>query len=369
MRLSPSCRPARSKPGRAGEQNDHVSLECCRHVRVWRDGVLVDDDLPHAQLAERIHDEGTLVWVDLVNPSTADLQVLAGDLGLSAGTVEDALAPHERPKVVRHPDYLFFQAYATAGAELPEAADPQSGVQIADVVARDGTLSLSRVSGYVMPQALVTVRLDDRFDMKEVIRRWSADYDLVALGVGALLHGLLDTIVDGHFDTIQRLDDAIEALEDLLFEDKGGTGGQFARTIFALRKDLVQLRRVVLPMREVVNGLMRHRPSGHAELDSAYDDLYDHVLRAAEWTESLRDMVTTLFETNLSLQDAHLNVVMRKLAGWAAIIAVPTAITGWFGQNVPYWGFAEVSGLWASVGLILVMSLGLFAAFRHNGWV
>ncbi|GAB96795.1 putative metal ion transport protein [Kineosphaera limosa NBRC 100340] len=335
---------------------------------MWRDGVLVAEDLPHAELAEQMRAQNTLVWVDLVDPSPADLEVLARDLGLSAGSIEDAMAPHERPKVVRHPGYLFFQTYATAGVDLPVASDPQTGVAVADVVGRDGTLSLSRVSGYVLPQALVTVRLDDRFDMSEVVRRWTEDYDLVELGEGALLHGLLDTIVDGHFDTIQRLDDAIEALEDLLFEDKQ-TGADFARTIFGLRKDLVQLRRVVLPMREVVNGLLRHRPSGHSELDSAYDDLYDHVLRAAEWTESLRDMVTTLFETNLSLQDAHLNIVMRKLAGWAAIIAVPTAITGWFGQNVPYWGFQDSTGLWASVVLIAVLSVGLFAAFRRNGWV
>ena len=94
-----------------------------------------------------------------------------------------------------------------------------------------------------------------------------------------------------------------------------------------LRKDLVALRRVVLPMREVVSGLMRHRES-EGTMRAWYDDLYDHVLRASEWTESLRDMVASIFETNLSLQDSRLNTIMKKLAGWAAIIAVPTAITG-----------------------------------------
>lgn len=350
------------------EHNGCVSVDSFRHARLWRDGRLIADDLPRSQLGEQIRDPGTLAWVDLVDPSADDLELLARDLGLSAGSIEDAMAPHERSKVVRHDGHLFFQTYATAGVDLPIAPDPQVGVEAADVVSRDGRLLLSRISGYVMPQALVTIRLDDEFDMTEVVRRWTDDYDLAALGEGALLHGLLDTVVDGHFDTIQRLDDSIEALEDLLFEDRE-PGHEFARTIFRLRKDLVRLRRVVLPMREVVNGLLRHRPSGNTELDSAYDDLYDHVLRAAEWTESLRDMVTTLFETNLSLQDAHLNIVMRKLAGWAAIIAVPTAITGWFGQNVPYWGSQETAGVWASVVLILVMSFGLFAAFRHNDWV
>lgn len=80
-------------------------------------------------------------------------------------------------------------------------------------------------------------------------------------------------------------------------------------------------------------------------------------------------MVTTLFETNLSLQDARLNVVMRKLAGWAAIIAVPTAVTGWFGQNIPYPGFSEPTGLAQSVVLIVILSGGLYVAFRRNGWL
>ena len=110
----------------------------------------------------------------------------------------------------------------------------------------------------------------------------------------------------------------------------------------------------MLPMREVVNTVMRRgwttrRP---AELDPYYADLYDHVLRAAEWTESLRDMITSMFETNLSLQDARLNTVMKKLTGWAAIIAVPTAITGFYGQNVPYPGFGTHWGFWVSRSLI-----------------
>src|SRR6202000_718649 len=112
---------------------------------------------------------------------------------------------------------------------------------------------------------------------------------------------------------------------------------------YRIRRDLVDLRRVVLPMREVVNAVLRYRQSIHgaSELTSWYDHLYDHVLRAAEGTESLRDMITTMFETNLSLQDARLNTVMKKLTSWAAIIAVPTAVTGYFGQNVPYPGLGE----------------------------
>src|SRR6185437_3405856 len=94
------------------------------------------------------------------------------------------------------------------------------------------------------------------------------------------------------------------------------------RKTVRVRKDLVELRRVVLPMREVVNSIQHRRLDAKTspELDPLYADLYDHVLRASEWTESLRDMIPTVFETNLSLQDARLNTVTKKLTGWAAII-------------------------------------------------
>ena len=143
------------------------------------------------------------------------------------------------------------------------------------------------------------------------------------------------------------------------------------RRTYQVRKDLVDLRRAVLPMREVVNAVLRHRKDINAptELDSWYDDLYDHVLRAAEWTESLRDMVTTIFETNLSLADARLNTVMKKLTGWAAIIAVPTAVTGYFGQNVPYPGFGTHWGFLLSLTIMISIATGLYLTFRHKGWI
>ncbi len=100
-----------------------------------------------------------------------------------------------------------------------------------------------------------------------------------------------------------------------------------------------------------------------------YADLYDHVLRVSEWTESLRDMVTTVFETNLSLQDARLNIVMKKLTGWAAIIAVPTAITGFYGQNVLYPGIETVGGFVTSTTIIVVLVLGLYVMFKRRDWL
>jgi magnesium transporter len=137
-----------------------------------------------------------------------------------------------------------------------------------------------------------------------------------------------------------------QAIKDELFENNPRNALQ--RKTFRLRKDLVELRRV---------------------LDPLYSDLYDHVLRASEWTESLRDMVTTVFETNLSLQDARLNTVMKKLTGWAAIIAVPTAITGFYGQNVEYPGINTVGGFLTSTSIIVLIVITLYWMFRRRDWL
>lgn len=323
--------------------------------RSWRGGTVMDNDVRPDEVASEIRDPDSLVWIDLLRPDVAELTELAAEFGLPATAVEDALEPYERPKVSRHEGYLFFVVYATG--LVPAAED--GGV---------GELRTGRLSGIVSEHALITIRIDDGFDMAAVERRWEESSDLLKYGAGALLHGLFDVVVDGHFDTIQALDEEIERLEDVLFEQRR-TNRAFIRDVFAVRKHLVAVRRDVLPMREVVNALLRHRAGESDGLDTWYDDLYDHVLRAAEWTESLRDMVTTLFETNLSMQDSHLNQIMKKLAGWAAIIAVPTAITGWFGQNVPYWGYGQPAGVLLSAVLIVSTSLGLWAVFRSQDWL
>jgi magnesium transporter len=330
-------------------------------TRLWRDGLLEVENFPIEEISDHLQEEGALVWLDLCQPDHELLLKLADELTLDSHAVEDAIASGERPKATRHATHTFVTVYGTR-------LDVDGRTPLGPL---DSRLEISRVSGFVMPRGIVTVRPNHDFDMDKVVERWDDDPELLKLGPGALLHGLLDVVVDGHFETVQLMDDAIEALEDGLFDDHAVTREIQQRT-YRVRKELVEMRRVILPMREVVNAVQRHRSEGNghrSELDGWYSDLYDHVLRVSEWTESLRDMVTKVFETNLSLQDARLNTVMKKLTGWAAIIAVPTAVTGWFGQNIPYPGFANHSGLYASAITIVVMAGTLYIMFKRRGWL
>jgi len=324
-------------------------------TRLWSDGVLQVENFPLADVSRHLAEQGALVWVDLCNPNSALLTELAGELGLDERAVRDV--DGQRTKATRYATHTFLTVYGTGvGPIIP-----------GDIASR---LLTARISIIVLPTAVVTVRHENDplrtvFDIDEVVRRWDDNSDLLRKGSPALLHELLDVVVDEQFDTIQQLDDAIESLEDELFDDTGDNR-TIQRNTYRLRKELVELRRIVLPMREVVNTIRR---SDAADLDGWYADLYDNVIRAGEWTDSLRDMITTVFETNLSLQDSRLNIVVKKLTGWAAIIAVPTLVTGWYGQNVPYPGFSQVSGVVTSALLSVITSVVLYVMFRRRGWI
>src|SRR4051794_28441579 len=328
--------------------------------RVWRSGKPVDG-FTFAAISDCLADDDTLVWADIYDPDHDALRALAEELTLNIWAVEDATAPNERTKATVYHTHTFFTVYAI---QMLTPVDDSTS-----------TLVKHRISAFVLPHGLITVRLpplagdDPGFAMGEVSQRFD-ELGGQQYGVGALVHGLLDVVVDGHFDAVQALDDGIESLEDELFDEDGPKRGLQRRT-FRYRKDLVELRRVVLPMREVVSAIKSRRLDAKTspELNPLYDDLYDHVLRASEWTESLRDMVTTVFETNLSLQDARLNTVMKKLTGWAAIIAVPTAVTGFYGQNVEYPGINTVTGFIASSVVIVVVVALLYVSFRKRDWL
>ena len=118
-----------------------------------------------------------------------------------------------------------------------------------------------------------------------------------------------------------------------------------------MRRSLVKFHRLVGPMREAVSGLMRHEQRGVSrEMYPYYQDVYDHILRVSETADALRDLVGTIVETNLSVRDYRQNIAMKKVTSWAAIIAVPTLITGYYGMNVPVPRFQQHLGLRALGG-------------------
>jgi magnesium transporter len=321
-------------------------------TRLYRNGVVVKENFPIADISDHLDDPDIMLWLDLCSDDGESLEEVEEEFGLHSLAVEDAEHQRQRPKIDTYATHLYLNAYAVAFDSV--TADVTTG----------------EIGIFVTHNALITVRKTRSFDIEAVVKRWDLLPDLAKNGVGFLLYGVLDYLVDGQFDAVQDLDEQIDALEDQLFDSDSAHIASVQRRTFELRKNLVLLRRFVLPMREVVNGLMRRDLKVVTdELMPYYQDVYDHVLRATEWTESLRDLVSTILETNLTIQGNRMNLIMKKVTSWAAIIAVPTAVTGFYGQNVPYPGFSHTSGFVVSCVVIVVVSSALYVAFKRRDWL
>ncbi|MCC7075818.1 MAG: magnesium transporter CorA family protein [Acidimicrobiia bacterium] len=321
------------------------------HTRAYRGGVLEAEGFPMGEVSERLGESDTVVWIDLCAPSAAELHELAAELGLHELAVENALDPHQRPKLDLYPTHAFLACHAIrfdSGAER---------------------LVTTEIDAFVNDRWLVTVRANEEFPIGEVTNRWDGATDMTRHGVGFLLYSLLDTVIDAYFDVLADFDDYYDEVSDLIFAGTPLSPEQ-QRRWFHVRQSLVRFHRLAAPLREVVSGLLRREHTTvHEELYPYYQDLYDHILRVVESTDALRDLVTTIVETNLTLHEYRQNLIMKKVTSWAAIIAVPTLITGYYGMNVPYPGEGRTAGWLVSVGLIVVCAAALYALFRRKGWL
>ncbi|HUR77682.1 MAG TPA: magnesium transporter CorA family protein [Acidimicrobiales bacterium] len=320
-------------------------------TRVYCNGVLDAEDFPLEEVSDHLERADTIVWVDLGEPSKEVLDQLADELGLHELAIEDALSEHQRPKLDRYADHLFLSSHAVwlnrKTAELDE----------------------TEIDAFISPRWLITVRKRGDFPVELVTQRWERSNDLAKFGVSYLLYGLLDVIIDGYFTVVTHFDEYYDEISDSLFNENPLDAAQ-QRHWFEMRRAMVRFHRLVVPMREVVSSVMRREHSVvPEELFPYYQDLYDHILRISDSSDSLRDLVGTIVETNLSLRDYRQNLVVKKVTSWAAIGLVPTVITGYYGMNVPYPGSGEQVGVVTSAVLMVVACAALYLVFRRRDWL
>jgi len=318
---------------------------------VYREGVLEAEGFPLAEVSEYLAQSDTVVWVDLCGPSKEQLHNLADELGLHELAVEDALSPHQRPKLDRYATHLFFSCHAVR------------------VDTEHARLDETEIDAFLNPRWLITVRKNDLFSMEPVIQRWDRSPDLAKFGVSFFLYGLLDVVVDSYFEAVQAFDEYYDEVSEGIFAERPLDPSQM-RHWFDMRQAMVRFHRLVVPMREAISSLMRREHSAVAEdLFPYFQDVYDHVLRISESSDSLRDLVSTIVETNLSLRDYRQNQIVKKVSSWAAIIAVPAFITGYYGMNVPFPGYLKTWGVWVSTVLIFGLSFSLYQLFKRIDWL
>jgi magnesium transporter len=327
---------------------------CPTQTRLYDNGEIIAEgfgaDRVGPLLAE--HPAGVL-WLDLFDPGLDDLTAVAEQFHLHPLAVEDAVQDHERPKLDRYPEHMFLNVYAVDVSTEPEQP----------------SFDKTEISAFVTERALITVRKSPS-DTARFVERWDADAKLaVHGGVAFLLYGLLDAVVDGHVTAVQRLDEATDGVEDGLLEEGGAPRPVRMRGV-RLRKTTAALRRAVAPMPEVVAEAMRRDVDLVDEhLVPYYRDVEDHAQHTVDQVEHLRDRIEGLLQADLAEQSNVLNDNTRKLAAWAAIIAVPTFLTGYFGQNIPYPGYGKVWGYLQSLALLVFSAGGLYLYMKRRRWL
>ncbi|MET0493964.1 MAG: magnesium transporter CorA family protein [Actinoplanes sp.] len=328
---------------------------CPTYTRLYEAGGVVAERFGADQIPQLMRDHPKAVlWLDLFDPDEDDLRAVAAEFHLHPLAVEDAVHDHQRPKIDRYPDHLFMNVYdvrVETGGEVPE-------------------MRKTEISSFITDRALITVR-KSASDVNRFIERWDVDAHLaVDTGVGFLVYGMLDLIVDGQFAAARALDEAMDKTEDAILEE-GGAPRAVRMYGFALRKTIAALRRPVAPMPDLIAQILKadsgHQVSEH--LVPYFRDVEDHARRANETIESARERINGLLEADLNEQSNALNDVTRKLAAWAAIIAVPTALTGYFGQNLPFWGYEKPSGVVLSTVLLVCSATGLYLYLKRRGWL
>jgi len=290
--------------------------------------------------------DGTLVWVSAIAPGDEQIEVLRREFDLHPLAVEDVRKQGQRPKLDAYAAQHMIVAY--------EAVEGDQG--------------LSEIHLFIGSGWLLTVSWDSTPMVDAVRRRFADGQGLTAVGMGELLYLVLDAAVDSYFPGLDRLSDRIDSLEDRVLQ--GDADRDSLREVLTIKRRLLDLRRVLTPMRDVANQLLRQDLD---IVDSAtvpyYQDLYDHLVRVIDQLDIYRDLLATVLDARLTVASNSLNAIMKRLTGFTVILMVPTLIAGIYGMNFDRmpeltWPF----GYPFALGLMALAVVVAVTFFRRRDW-
>jgi magnesium transporter len=319
----------------------------CAH---YRDGSRQHEGpLPIAEAAERREGDG-FVWVGLHDPEPDELREVAERFDLPELAVEDAMQAHQRPKVEDYEDGYFLVLHTACYVDETERVD------------------FGEVHVFVGPGYVIVLRHGAASDLHPARQRLEKRPDLLREGPPAAVWAVLDKVVDDYEPVIAGLENDVEEAEEAVFE---GAGDQ-TRRIYFLRRELAVFYRAVHPLLAPLDGF-QHGTSAERftpALRHHLRDVSDHLKRVEEEIATLRDVLGSALQANLAVIGVHQNDVVRKISGWAAVIAVPTLIASVYGMNFEH--MPELSweyGYPMALGLMLGIGFGLFRYLRRVGWL
>jgi len=309
-------------------------------------------DVAIPDISEVLKKPGVFVWIGLHDPPPELLQQIQVEFGLHDLAVEDARVAHQRPKLEQYGDSIFVV------------------LRPAIVSADHRHVELGETHFFVGPRYIVTIRHGATPSYTAVRTRCESTPGLLGKGPGFVLYAVMDFVVDQYFPAVDGLADQLESLEGEIFSE------DFDRTtverIYGLKRSLVELKRAVSPLVDVCNRLMRFDLPTIIPEDTRpyFRDVYDHAIRINEQVDTLRELLTGALEAHLSLTAVNQNDAMKKLAGWAAIIAVPTMVAGIYGMNFKFmpeleWRYSYPTVMTATAAVCVY----LYYRFKRSGWL
>jgi magnesium transporter len=324
--------------------------------RVFEDGGLKREIPFEPDAIRKAREDDHRVWIDVIDPSDEELGALQTEFDLHDLAIEDSSRWGQRAKVDFYPQHLFLVAH---GIDLDDGGE---------VI--DHEVHLFAGGGFFV----ITVRRKPLFDFGKTGLRFESSPELSKEGIGFLLYLILDEIVDGYLDLIEAFEDQSDDIEDEVALDRDDPQGArmraLAQQIFWLRQRVVRFRRLSSPMREVVDLLLETSSVVTPPLVPYFRDVLDHVIRTMELTDNVRDLLTSARELQLAQVSNRLNVVMKKLTAWAAIILIPTLIAGIYGMNFRHMPELEWTfGYPLALGVMLGSAGLLYWTFRKRDWL
>ncbi|MFN8499000.1 MAG: magnesium/cobalt transporter CorA [Anaerolineae bacterium] len=303
----------------------------------------------HSSISEYLLDPATVLWVDIEDPQAEDMTALRDEFQFHPLSLEDVITAHERPKIEVFPTYYFLVAVAVSWSEGDERVVSQE------------------VGIFAGKNYLVTVHKKPMPQLMRVLDQWQRNEHFMRSDIGTLLYMILDTLVDEYFPVIDAVADRVDELEDKVFE-------KFDRSaledIFQLKRNLLGMRRIIAPERDVLNVLLRRDPPIlPADASVYFQDIYDHLLRILDSIDTYRDLLSSALDAYLSVQGNQLNEIVRRLTIISVVFLPLTFITGFFGMNFPnaiHWD-SPATFVFAILCMVLAPTLMLLY-FHRRGW-
>lgn len=315
---------------------------------VYRDGRrLADVAIDEAGAWAR--KKGHVVWIGLLEPSRELLTRVQGQFGLHDLAIEDAEHPHQRPKLERYGEALFIVART---AQL-----------------MDGRVTFGETHIFVGTGYIVSVRHGPSTTYAAVRKHWESCPSALAKGEDFILYALLDFIVDNYMPVLDAIEDEVEAIEDNVLARPMDTAD--IERLYMLRRDLLRLRNAAGPLVEVCRRLSSAElPQIRPAMHTLFNDVTDHIRTVQEKIDNMREVLAFAFEASVLVGQSQETAIAKKLAAWAAILAVPTALAGIYGMNfkdMPELGFEYAYP--TVLGIMLAVCVILHWRFRKNGWL